>query len=222
MKQTWLWWSSGKDSAWTLHVLRQQQEFEVSSLVTTVNEAFERVAMHAVRVELLQRQAEAIGLPLQIVRIPHPCSNSEYEQAVASLLDAATQEDVRYMAFGDLFLQDVRQYREHMLNGSGIRPIFPLWDMNTSQLSRTMVREGLRAYTTCIDPRCLSKDFIGCEYDSSFLDKLPERVDPCGENGEFHTFAFAGPMFSRSIRVTPGEVAEREGFVFSDLQIAGT
>jgi uncharacterized protein (TIGR00290 family) len=217
MKRTWLWWSSGKDSAWALHVLRQGQEFNIHSLVTTVTETFDRVSMHAVRTELLRHQAAAAGLPLQIIQIPHGCSNSQYERAVTNLLDQAVHEGVQFMAFGDLFLQDVREYREQLLAGTGISPLFPLWRVDTSQLSQSMVRGGLRAYITCVDPRHLSKEFAGREYDASFLDELPKSVDPCGENGEFHTFAFDGPMFSGPINIKLGEIVEREGFVFADL-----
>lgn len=178
--------------------------------------------MHGVRFELVQRQAEAARLPLRVIKIPYPCSNFEYEQAVATLLDQATQEGVHFMAFGDLFLQDVRQYREQMLRSTSIRPIFPLWGMNTSHLSQDMIRGGLGAYITCLDPRFLAKEFAGRAYDARLLAELPKSVDPCGENGEFHTFAFAGPMFSDSIKAKIGEVVERDGFVFADLQKDGT
>lgn len=217
MKRTWLWWSSGKDSAWALHTLRQQRDIEVTSLVSTINATFRRVAMHAVRTELLDRQAEAAEIALRVVTIPHPCSNSQYEAAVQELVNEALREGVDHMAFGDLFLEDVRRYREGLLAGTGISPLFPLWGLDTWELSRSMIDCGLRAFVTCVDPNALSPEFSGREFDSSFLADLPDAVDPCGERGEFHTFAFAGPMFSNSIDVTAGEVVERDGFVFTDL-----
>jgi uncharacterized protein (TIGR00290 family) len=217
MKRVWLWWSSGKDSAWALHVLRQRRDLEVQLLIATVNERFNRVAMHSVRLEVLHLQAAAAGVPLREIRIPHPCSNSEYEDAVAKLLDQAAQESVEFMAFGDLFLQDVRAYRERLLAGTGISPLFPLWGMDTVELSRCMVAAGLRAFVTCVDPKRLAKEFAGREFDVSFLDELPQSIDPCGEYGEFHTFAFDGPMFSYPINVKVGEIIEREGFVFADV-----
>ena len=216
MKQAWLWWSSGKDSAWALHVMRRLG-VEITSLVTTVNEEFDRVAMHAVRTELLRRQAQAVGAPLRIVRLPHPCSNAQYEAAVRELLREATRAGVRNMAFGDLFLEDVRAYREALLAGTRISPMFPLWGRDTSQLARAMIRSGLRAVLTCVDPGALAPDFAGREFDDSLLSDFPESVDPCGERGEFHTFAYAGPMFSSSVAVELGERRERDGFVFADL-----
>jgi uncharacterized protein (TIGR00290 family) len=217
MKRVWLWWSSGKDSAWALHVLRQRRDLEVQLLIATINERFNRVAMHAVRTEVLHLQAEAAGVPLREITIPHPCSNSEYEHAVAKLVDQAAQESVEFMAFGDLFLQDVREYRERLLADTGISPLFPLWGMDTVKLSRSMVAAGLRAFVACVDPKQLPKEFAGREFDASFLDDLPQSVDPCGEYGEFHTFAFDGPMFSYPINVKVGEIVEREGFVFADV-----
>lgn len=222
MKRVWLWWSSGKDSAWALHVLRQRRDLEVQLLVTTVNERFNRVAMHAVRSELLHLQAEAAGVPLREIWIPHPCSNSEYDHVVARLLDQAARENVEFMAFGDLFLQNVREYREQLLAGTGISPLFPLWGIDTVKLSRDMVTAGLRAFVTCVDPKHLPKEFAGREYDTSFLNELPQSVDPCGEYGEFHTFGFDGPMFSYPINVKVGEIIEREGFVFADVHANGT
>jgi uncharacterized protein (TIGR00290 family) len=212
-----LCWSSGKDSAWTLHVLRQQGEVEVVGLLTTVNEKHDRVAMHAVRRELLEAQAEAAGLPLSIVRIPHPCPNEVYEAAMARALENAREQGVRAVAFGDLFLEDVRRYRESRLAGTGIRPLFPLWGRPTAELAQEMIASGLRARLTCIDPRVVPKELAGCEFDRALLSRLPPGVDPCGENGEFHTFAWDGPMFSHPVPVTTGEVLEREGFVFADL-----
>lgn len=210
-------WSSGKDSAWALHVLRQRGEVEVVGLLTTVNEVYHRVAMHAVRVDLLRAQAEAVGLPLWEVPIPSPCSNEAYETAMAGAMGRAKAEGITAVAFGDLFLEDVRRYREERLQGTGISPLFPVWGMPTDALAREMVGAGLRAYLTCVDPRQLSRDFAGRAYDAALLADLPASVDPCGERGEFHTFACAGPMFRRPVPVQPGEVVEREGFVFADL-----
>jgi uncharacterized protein (TIGR00290 family) len=216
-ERTLLSWSSGKDSAWTLHVLRSRPELEVVGLLTTINQQFERVAMHAVRVELLRAQAAAARLPLHELPIPWPCSNEQYEAVMAGALERARAAGVSVMAFGDLFLDDVRQYREQQLNGIGIRPVFPLWGLPTRELSRTMLDAGLRARLTCIDPRHLPVTFAGRDFDASLLADLPESVDPCGERGEFHSFAYAGPMFERPISVRSGAVVERDGFVFADL-----
>lgn len=210
-------WSSGKDSAWALHELRRSDEFELVGLVTTVNRSFRRVAMHAVREVLLERQAAASGLPLWKVPIPHPCSNDRYAQAMTELLERARSAGVSVMAFADLFLEDIRRYRERQLEGCGIEPLFPLWGLPTEGLARKMVAVGLRARITCVDPKLLPRSFAGREFDADLLDELPDGVDPCGENGEFHTFAHRGPMFREPIPVKPGEILEREGFVFADL-----
>ncbi|HEY7450429.1 MAG TPA: hypothetical protein VH702_19895 [Vicinamibacterales bacterium] len=210
-------WSSGKDSAWTLHVLRQDPTLEVGGLLTTVNEDANRVAMHAVRRALLASQARAAGLPLWVVPIPHQCSNEIYEQRMAAAVERATTAGFTHVAFGDLFLEDVRQYRESKLAGSGLTPIFPLWGQPTPDLARAMLAGGLRAKVTCLNPRVVSRSVAGREFDADFLDELPETVDPCGERGEFHTFAYAGPMFDAPIAVTNGEIVERDGFVFADL-----
>lgn len=216
MKNIWLWWSSGKDSAWALLRLGRHQR-SVTRLVTTVNESFDRVAMHAVRRDLLRRQAERAGLELHILPIPHPCSNAQYEARVSELLEEASDDGVEAMAFGDLFLEDVRRYRESLLQGSGIEALFPLWGEDTAALSGEMIAGGLEAVVTCIDPKRLPRELAGRRYDDRFLADLPEGVDPCGENGEFHTFATGGPMFTHSIEVRRGEVVEREGFVFADF-----
>jgi len=210
-------WSSGKDSAWSLHVLREQGEVEVVGLLTTINQAYDRVAMHAVRVELLRAQAEAAGLPLWPVPIPFPCSNEQYEAAMAEALSRARRDGITAMAFGDLFLEDIRRYREERMQGTGIAPLFPLWGRPTGALAREMIEAGLRARLTCVDPRQLAATFAGRDFDDALLADLPPSVDPCGERGEFHTFAYAGPMFSRPVPVTSGEVVERDGFVFADL-----
>lgn len=218
--RAWLSWSSGKDSAWTLHVLRVRGEVEVVGLLTTLNREAARVAMHAVREELLDAQAEAAGLPLVKVFLPHPCSNDIYEKAMGGAIVQARDAGVTHMAFGDLFLEDVRRYRERMLAGAGIEPLFPLWGEPTGRLAERMVAAGLRAHLTCVDPAQLSGTFAGRTFDESLLKDLPEQVDPCGERGEFHTFAHAGPMFDRPIPIVPGEVVTRDGFVFADLKLA--
>ena len=216
-KKTLLSWSSGKDSAWALHVLRQQPELRIAGLVTTANQLYQRIAIHAVRLELLERQAEAVGLPLQIINLPYPCSNAEYETAMEKFVEEARQDGVEGMAFGDLFLQDIREYREARLAGTGITPLFPLWKMPTDLLAREMISSRMRATISCVDPKQLPASFAGREFDEDLLAALPEEVDPCGERGEFHTFAFDGPMFSKPVDIKVGEIVEREGFVYADL-----
>jgi uncharacterized protein (TIGR00290 family) len=213
----WLSWSSGKDSAWALHELRDSREFEVTGLLTTINREASRVAMHAVREELLEAQAAAAGLPLVKVPIPSPCSNAAYEEAMGAAMARARAEGILHVAFGDLFLEDVRRYREENLSSVGMAPLFPLWGRETHQLARDMVAGGLRAYLTCVDPRQIDRNFAGRAFDASLLDDLPAAADPCGEKGEFHSFAFAGPMFSAPLAIKPGEIVERDGFVFADL-----
>jgi uncharacterized protein (TIGR00290 family) len=210
-------WSSGKDSAWALHVLRGQGEVEIVGLLTTLNQAFDRVAMHAVRAELLRAQADAAGLPLTTVPLPWPCSNAEYDAAMAGALAAARRDGVTAVAFGDLFLEDIRRYRETRMAEAGLVPHFPLWGEPTAALARRMIDGGLRARLTCVDPRQLAPSFAGREFDAALLADLPPSVDPCGERGEFHSFAYAGPMFQRPIAVRGGDVVERDGFVFADL-----
>lgn len=216
-KKVLLSWSSGKDSTWALHVLRQQNEFDVVGLFTTVNQVHDRVAMHAVRCELLMIQAQHTGLPLEVIEIPDPCSNEDYEVRMAAFVTRCQQRKIDCFAFGDLYLEEIREYREQKMAGSGIDVIFPLWGSATAELSQTMIDGGLRAYLTCIDPRRLDAKFAGREFDRALLGELPEDVDPCGENGEFHSFVFAGPMFDGDIDVSLGEVVERGGFVFADL-----
>jgi len=215
--KAWLAWSSGKDSAWALHTVREAGLFDVVALLTTVNRTHGRVAMHAVRESLLEMQAAAAGLPLVKVPIPSPCSNEIYERAMSEAMERAAGEAVRHVIFGDLFLEDVRAYRESRLARCGMTPVFPLWGMETRALAETMIAGGLRAYLTCVDPRKLEREFAGRRFDAELLGDLPSSVDPCGENGEFHTFACAGPMFSADLAVTAGEIVEREGFVFADL-----
>lgn len=210
-------WSSGKDSAWALHEARRAGEVEVVGLLTTVTSEFGRVSMHAVREALLEAQAEAVGLPCRTVGIPFPCVNEVYERQMERTIGEARAEGVTRIVFGDLFLADVRAYRESRMAGSGVEPLFPLWGRDTAALAREMVAAGLRATLTCVDPCRLDRGFAGRAFDSALLGDLPPGVDPCGENGEFHTFAWDGPMFRRPLEVASGEVLERDGFVFADL-----
>jgi uncharacterized protein (TIGR00290 family) len=221
-KRVLLSWSSGKDSAWALGLLRQQPDVEVAGLLTTINEQFDRVAMHAVRTDLLRRQAESVGLPLRLISLPFPCSNEVYEERMREAVGAAQTDGIEGIAFGDLFLADVRRYREMMMEGTGITPLFPLWGRPTAELAREMTAGGLRAQITCIDPRCVPASLAGKEYNGDFLNALPHGVDLCGENGEFHSFAFDGPMFNRPVEFTVGETVERDGFIFTDLAPASS
>lgn len=214
-------WSSGKDSAWALHAMRRAGDVEVVALLTTFNQAFDRVAMHAVRRTLVEAQAGAVGLPLIDVPLPWPCTNDDYEAAMAgALATAKARHGITHVAFGDLFLEDIRAYREERMRGTGLTPLFPLWGQPTGALARAMVDGGLRARITCVDPHALDPAFAGREFDRSLLDDLPRGVDPCGENGEFHSFAYDGPMFSEPVPVGLGGVVERDGFVFADLLAA--
>ena len=210
-------WSSGKDSAWSLHLLQQDPSVEVIALVTTLNEQFDRVAMHAVRRQLLEQQAESVGVPLWTVPLPWPCSNEEYEARMRDLCSRAIREGVHAMAFGDLFLADIRAYREQQLAGTGLAPLFPVWQIPTAQLASEMVTAGLKAKITCVDPRVLPAEFAGRDFDAQFLKDLPGTVDPCGENGEFHSFVYQAPGFRHPIDVAVGEKVERDGFVFADV-----
>jgi uncharacterized protein (TIGR00290 family) len=213
-------WSSGKDSAWALHCLQQSGEYEIAGLLTTLNAAFDRVAMHSTRRALLEAQARAAGLPLVTVPLPWPCSNDHYEAAMRSACDAAVADRVEVMAFGDLFLEDVRRYRIDKLRGTGIEPVFPVWGLDTHQLARDMIDAGLRARIVCVDPKKLPREFAGRDFDADFLRDLPPGVDPCGENGEFHSVVYAGPIFREPIAIESGEVVERDGFVFADVRVA--
>jgi len=210
-------WSSGKDAAWALHALRQQGEVEVVGLLTTTNEAFERVAMHGVREALLEAQAQAAGLPLWNVPLPWPCPNEAYEERMAQACARAVAEGIEVMAFGDLFLEDVRDYRIQKLAGTGLRPLFPIWNPDTATLARNMVAGGLKATLVCVDPKVLPAAFAGRDFDAALLADLPPSVDPCGERGEFQAFAWEGPMFHPPISLDRGVVVERDGFVFADL-----
>ncbi len=210
-------WSSGKDSAWALHVLRQSPGIEVVALITTFNHAFDRVAMHAVRRELVERQAELIGLPLWPVELPWPCTNEIYELKMSEVCERAKAEQLDTMAFGDLFLRDIRAYRERQLEPTGLKPIFPLWDIPTAGLARQMIATGVQAKITCVDPRKLNRSFAGRDFNPKFLADLPPHIDPCGENGEFHTFVYNCPDFAHPIEVQTGEIVDRDGFTFADV-----
>ena len=216
-KKTFLSWSSGKDSAWALHVLRQDAEIDLLGLFTVVNKAYGRVSMHATRTDLLQRQADALGLALEIINIPHPCSNEECDGIMRSFIDNANENGIECMAFGDLFLRDIRDYRENQLRGTGIKPLFPIWNIPTDILAKQMLSSGVEAYISCLDPRKMPRALAGRRWSETLLDELPENVDPCGENGEFHTVVIDGPMFEESIPINVGEIVEREGFVFADI-----
>lgn len=215
--KTILSWSSGKDSAWALHVLRQMPGIEVAGLLTTINEAFDRVSMHGVRRSLVEAQARAAGLPIHVVELPESCPNDVYEARMAAFIETARTAGVQAIAFGDLFLEDIRSYREAKLQGSGITPLFPLWGKNTEELAREMISGGVGARIVALDPRVMRRDLVGRRYDEDFLAALPPGVDPCGENGEFHTFVYSGPMFGRELRFSLGEIVESGGFVFADL-----
>jgi len=210
-------WSSGKDSAWSLHVLRQDPDVEVMGLLTTVNTTHERVAMHSTRRRLLEAQARAVGLPLHVIPLPWPCPNDEYERAMRAAVDDGLARGATHVAFGDLFLEDIRAYRITQLAGTGLDPLFPIWHEPTGALARCMIDAGLEAVLTCIDPTKLPRSFAGRRFDHALLDELPSGVDPCGENGEFHTCVLAGPMFHAPLRAAVGEVVERDGFCFADV-----
>lgn len=216
MIKTWLSWSSGKDCAWALHVLRQQGEVEVAGLLTTFNGVANRVAMHAVRRALVEEQARLAGVPLRAFDLPWPCSNAEYQERMARACEIAMAEGVECIAFGDLFLEDVRAYREEQLKATCLRPLFPIWGIPTAELAREMCAAGVRAKITCVDPRQLGREFAGRDWNEAAAE-FPASVDVCGERGEFHTFAYAGPMFERAMVVETGEIVERDGFVFADV-----
>jgi len=213
-------WSSGKDSAFTLATLRREQQFNVVGLLTTVNSAANRVAMHAVRQELLEAQARALALPLLRVDLPSPCSNEQYEDAMRNAISVLVTDGVTQLAFGDLFLEDVRRYREERLQGAGITPIYPVWMRDTRQLAHEVLASGVRAVVTCVDPAQIPASFAGRDFDATFLSELPASCDPCGENGEFHTFVCDGPGFSHPLHVERGITIERDGFIFTDLLLA--
>jgi uncharacterized protein (TIGR00290 family) len=217
VKRIALSWSSGKDSAWALHILRQTPGVAVVALITTINESADRVAMHAVRRELVEAQAERTNLPLWAVDLPWPCSNEVYEELMADTCRRARSQHIEAIAFGDLFLDDIRRYRERQLQPVGLEPLFPLWQIPTLELARSMIDAGTKAKVTCIDAAKLDRSYVARDYDTEFIRDLPPGIDPCGENGEFHTFVYDAPVFSRPIDIEPGAIVEREGFVFADL-----
>ncbi len=217
MQNVLLSWSSGKDSAWTLHLLSQNPDLRVVALLTTFNRAADRVAMHAVRRSLVEAQAERTGLPLWPVELPWPCANADYEELLGGTCRRARAEGIHAVAFGDLFLRDIREYRERQMQGTGLELLFPLWELPTGALARHMIAAGIKAKVTCVDPRHLDRSFAGRDFDRGFLQSLPPNVDPCGENGEFHTFVYDAPCFSAPIAVQTGTVVERDGFVFADV-----
>lgn len=215
--KTLLSWSSGKDSAWSLWTLQGDPDYEICGLFTTINEEYDRVAMHGVRTALLKAQAEAAGLPLHIISIPNPCPNEVYEERMGRFIEQAKADGIEAMAFGDLFLEDIRDYRIKNLEGTGIEPVFPLWLEDTHELAQKMIEGGLKTHISCVDSRQLDGSFSGRLFDNSFLEDLPDSVDPCGENGEFHSVVSAGPMFQHEIKVERGETVDREGFIFTDF-----
>lgn len=210
-------WSSGKDSAYALHEVRRAGELEVVGLLTTLSQTHDRVAMHGVRRTLLQAQAQRLGLPLIVVELPSPCSNEEYEARMRQAVQQAEADRIEVVIFGDLFLEDIRAYRERMLADTELEPVFPLWQRPTEPLAHDMIRAGVRARISCLDPRVMPADLAGALWDEALLAKLPPGVDPCGEHGEFHTFVFDAPDFSHPIDLSVGEVVQRDGFVFADL-----
>ena len=214
-------WSSGKDCAFALHQVRTGGQLEIVGLLTTLNQENDRIAMHGVRKELLQLQLQALDLPAEIVMLPMPCDDETYRQRVGLAVEKLHERGVKQVVFGDLFLEDIRQYREEQMLGSGLAPVFPLWQCGTGQLSRDMVDSGLQAVVTCVDQRVLSTEYLGRQYDHQFLDDLPADIDPCGENGEFHTLVTAGPMFSSPIAVRIGEEVSRGDFAFVDVLPVG-
>ncbi len=222
MKRVLLSWSSGKDSAWALHCLRQQRDIEIVGLLTTLNAAFQRVAMHGTRRSVLEAQARAAQLPLWTVPLPWPCSNEVYEQLMAKVCRRAVEEQIDAVAFGDLFLPDVRAYRETQLKPTGLEPLFPLWETPTAELARAMIAGGLRARLSCVDTKQLPASFAGRAFDAALLEDLPPGTDPCGERGEFHTCVYDGPMFAAPLRLEAGEIVDRDGFVFADFHADAT
>ncbi|HLA83386.1 MAG TPA: hypothetical protein VJL29_01215 [Thermoguttaceae bacterium] len=216
-KPTLLSWSSGKDAAWSLHLLRRDPAVEVVGLLSTVNAAHKRVSMHATRVELLRRQARAAGLPLETVRLPDPCSGEQYAELMREFVAGAVARGIGAIAFGDLFLEDIRRYREDQLRGTGLEPLFPVWGVPTADLAREMLAAGVEAYVSSVDLKKLPIKFAGRKWSRELIDELPAGCDPCGENGEMHTIVTAGPMFRESIPVRVGEIVQRDGFGYADI-----
>jgi uncharacterized protein (TIGR00290 family) len=216
-RRTLLSWSSGKDSAWALHLLRQDPGIDLLGLFTVMNEKFDRVSVHSTRRELLQRQADAVGLPLQTINLPDPCTNEQCDTIMREFVMESAAQGVQCMAFGDLFLEDVRKYREDQVSGTGIDPVFPMWGIPTRKLAEQMLSAGLDAYVSSVDLKKLPARFAGKKWSRELISELPQDVDPCGENGEIHTIAVGGPMFRRPISITVGETVERNGFAYADI-----
>ncbi len=214
-------WSGGKDSSMTLYELQRTGNYQIAALLTTVTHGYDRISMHGVRRTLLEQQAASVGLPLHQILIPPKCTDVEYEEKMAAALAQHQQDGVTGVAFGDIFLEDLRAYREQKLTPVGLRAIFPIWMRNTKELARTFIELGFRAIVVCVDPKKLDPSFAGSEINKEFLDRLPANADPCGENGEFHTFVYDGPIFERPIAFTKGEIVERDCFWFCDLLPAG-
>ena len=215
MRKAFVSWSSGKDSAFALH--EASRDYDIAGVLTTVNSAYDRVAMHGVREALLDRQVAALGVPAIKVPIPSPCPNEVYEARMEDACARIKEQGINHIIFGDLFLEDIRAYRVEKLAAAGMEPVFPLWKRDTAKLARAMIESGLIAHITCLDPRKLDRSFVGRAFDAAFLRDSPEGIDPCGENGEFHTVVTAGPMFQAPIPVRIGEIVERDGFVFADV-----
>ena len=213
-------WSTGKDSAYALHLAQQSGEYDIVGLVTTVTDTFERVAMHGTREAILDAQVARLGLPVRKVKLPWPCTNDIYEAAMREAFDQFVTDGVTHIIYGDLYLEDIRTYRENSMIGTGLACVFPLWGMNTRDLSKAMITQGLGAVLVCIDPKVLDKEFAGRLYDRELLEDLPAGIDPCGENGEFHTAVVAGPMFDKPISYSVGETVERSGFVYTDVLLS--
>lgn len=211
-------WSSGKDSAWMLYQLQQNNDYEIVGLFTTINSVYSRVAMHGVHTDLLKEQAKSIGLPLHIIELPYPCNNEDYAQIMQKFVEQSESDGIDCFAFGDLFLEDIRDYRIERLKDSKITAIFPIWGIPTDQLSQELIQAGVKTFLTCVDTKRISIDFAGSLYDQALLDALPESCDPCGENGEFHTFVFAGPMMQYPLEVETGEIVTFDQFAFAELK----
>ena len=217
-KEVLLSWSSGKDSAWTLYTVMQNPDYKVKGLFTTITRNFDRVSMHGVRTELIKLQAEAIGLPLHLITLPYPCSNEQYEAIMQEFIEKVLSTGIDFMAFGDIYLEDVRRYREEKLAGSAITPLFPIWGQTSEEISRELISLGFEAYITSVDPDKIPGRFVGQKYDQKFLNQLPSSVDPCGENGEFHSFVTNGPIFKKPLEVVVGEIVSRDGFLYADIK----
>jgi uncharacterized protein (TIGR00290 family) len=216
-KKTLLSWSSGKDSAWVLHLLRQNTGIKILGLFTVINQKYNRVSMHATRLEMLEQQANAVGMPLHTINLPDPCTNEQYDAVMRHFVMESVSNGIECMAFGDLFLEDIRKYRENQLKGTGIEPIFPLWKIPTAELAEQMLSAGIEAYVSSVDLKRLPSHFAGRKWSRNLLKELPQDCDPCGENGEIHTVVVGGPMFTKSIPIKIGEIVERNGFAYADI-----